>query len=594
MNKIEKLRLFLKENNLSGIVIPSNDPHFSEYIASYWKTRPYISDFTGTAGTAVVTLESAAVWVDSRYFIQAEEQCKENGFIVQKMGLAGTPIIADWLKDNCTEGSTIAVDGKLFSISSYEQLQYELNINSLDILSIEDPFDSIWEERGSRPTGKISIMPTEISGESTMSKLTRVREALNLDGDNTHYFVTILDEISWLLNIRGEDIAFSPQVVSYAVVSGTKVRLFIDDNKIATNDIPYFEENNIEILPYDSLGSFIIGLKGQKLTYTNKKTNIFYYNLLVKSGVELEEEIILVGIINRFKSIKNKTEIKGFEEAMIEDGVSLTKFFYWFENEMKAGNYSNEYEIGDLLIKFRSESELYLQDSFAPIVGYKSNGALPHYSAKKEGSLTVKPEGFLLIDSGGQYSCGTTDITRTVHYSTPTEQEKIDYTVVLKGMIDLTLAIFPINTRGAQLDIIARSALLKEYMNYGHGTGHGLGHNLNVHEGPQSIRSEMNSELIHAGMVMSNEPAVYRKGKYGIRCENVIVCEEAAKNDFGEFLRFRTMTMFPFDTTAIELDRLSKEQRMWLNKYHEKVYDALSNSLSQEERKWLEQRTKAI
>ncbi len=594
MNCVEKLRLFLKENNLSGIIIPSNDPHFSEYIASYWKTRPYISNFTGTAGTAVVTLDSAAVWVDSRYFIQAEEQCKDNGFTVQKMGIAGTPIIADWLKDNCSEGSTVAIDGKLFSIASYKQLQQELHNNSLEILSIEDPFDSIWEDRGTRPTGKITIMPTEISGESTISKFTRVRESLKLDSDNTHYLVTTLDEISWLLNIRSADIQFCPQVVGYVMLSGTKARLFIDNNKITPEDLPYFQQNNIEILPYDSLGDFILGLGGQKLIYTNPKTNIFYYNLMLESGAQLEEEAIAVGIINRFKSIKNEKEIEGFENAMVEDGLSLTKFFHWFENEMKSGKRYDEYEVGGLLSKFRSESKFYLQDSFAPIVGYCENGALPHYSAPKVGSKTIEPKGFLLIDSGGQYTTGTTDITRTVHYSTPTKQEKIDYTVVLQGMIDLTLAVFPINTRGAQLDILARTPMLQEFMNYGHGTGHGIGHNLNVHEGPQSIRSEVNPELMHAGMVMSNEPAVYRKGEYGIRCENVFVSEEAAKNQFGEFLKFRTITLFPFDTTAIEVERLSPKQRDWLNNYHEQVYNALCTRLAPEQQQWLALRTKAI
>ncbi len=593
MNKLEELRKELKKMGLWGIIIPSNDSHFSEYIAPYWKCRTYISGFTGSAGTVVVTQKKAALWVDSRYFIQAENQCKDTEFIIQKIGTASCPTINAWIAENSPKGSKFGVDGKLYNCTMFETAKTELEENDIEFVASQDPFLKIWQDRPSRPQSMIKIMAVEISGESTKSKHSRLTEALSI-GDNTCYIITALDEIAWLLNIRGADISYNPVVVSYAVVYNDSIKFFVDDNKILPENMQYFESNNIEVLRYDDFDNYLTSLKGVKVIYNPNKLDIYHLQLLRQNSAKLKKESCAVGTVNRMKSIKNKTEIEGFSKAMIEDGVAMSKFYCWLWENMKNEVYFSEHELGEKLSEFRSLSKNYVGESFGAIVAFGENGAMPHYTAPTNDSKIVNEDSYLLIDSGAQYLFGTTDMTRTVHYSMPTEQQKIDYTLVLQGMIDLTQAVFPINTRGAQIDILARQHLYKASLNYGHGTGHGVGHYLNVHEGPQSIRAEQNPEVICAGMVMSNEPAIYRKGEYGIRIENVIVCEEFTENDFGKFLKFKTLTLFPIDTTSIIVEKLSVSQRQWINKYHARVYDSLATYLTYDEKMWLAQRTKEI
>lgn len=594
MNQLSLLREYLKKNNLAGIIVPSNDPHFSEYIAPHYNCRSYISGFTGSAGTAVITENSAAVWVDSRYFIQVEQECKGGEFEVQKLAQPGTPTIAQWLKKSTPENSTITIDGKLFNVVAYDLLKQELAEQSLQISLSNDPFEEFWEGREPRPATLVRVMDVEISGESTQSKLNRLRDTLDIKDDKTHHIVTSLDEIAWLLNIRGADVPCNPVTIAYVVVSYKSAKLFIDNDKISSDNLPYFRQNSIDIASYLSFADYLKSLSGQTVVYTPAKTDIFHYNVMAENGVTLREDVSLVGTVNCMKSIKNSVEIEGFEKAMVEDGIAMARFYYWLHKELKSGAELNEYGIGEKMGEFRAKSELFIQTSFKPIVGMGPNGAMPHYSQKEVGSRAIEQNNFLLIDSGGQYICGTTDTTRTIHLSTPTAQQKIDYTLVLQGMIELTEIVFPINTRGAQLDILARKYLLSEAINYGHGTGHGVGHCLNVHEGPQSIRSEVNPEVMKAGMVMSNEPAMYRTGEYGVRTENMMVCEEFASNQFGTFLHFRTITKFPIETKSIDVDRLDKSQRHWINKYNENVYDTLASHLTRDEQMWLAQLTKAI
>lgn len=588
--RILKLREWLKKNKFDAIVIPTNDPHFSEYVASHWMTREWISGFTGSSGTVVVTSKEALLWCDSRYFTQSEIELDATIYKVQKMGHGDTPTINSWLGSSLRKGARVAIDGKLISVNDYREMLGQLP--AFDIIAVNDPFVEIWEDRPKLPRSIVRIIDDNVTGESVKSKCTRISEMLNL---NKHIYITaMLDEISWLLNIRGADVKYNPVVISYAIVTNSGVILFVDNNKFLDKDKSVLEAKEVSIKEYSQFDEFLASMTGINVLVNPNKFNITHYNILISSGAHVSEENLSYGIITRLKAEKNSVELHGIHRAMISDGVSLVKFNMWLERALDDDDYFTEYDVSRKLHEFRMTCSTFVGDSFSTIVGYKSNGAIVHYSPMEKGSSVIRPDGFLLIDSGGQYEYGTTDITRTIHLSNPTEKERNDYTLVLKGNISLVTAVFPQGTTGHQLDFLARQHLLRNGLNYAHGTGHGIGHYLNVHEGPQSIRAQYNATPLMIGMVTSNEPGVYKVGEYGIRLENIIECIPHSETEFGTFLKFQTITLFPFDLKSINVGMLTIDERHWLNRYHAKVFDKLSQFLDTEERLWLSNKTKAI
>lgn len=588
--RIVKLREWLKKNKFDAIVVPTNDPHFSEYVAKYWKSREWISGFTGSAGTVVVTAKEALLWCDSRYYLQSELELDASLFKIQKIGLPETPTINDWLNTTLKKNSRIAIDGKLFSVATFGDMLKQ--INHSEVVAAQDPFEELWEERPQLPKSIVRILDDSVTGESVKSKCARISEKLALK--NKIYITSLLDEIAWVLNIRGADVKFNPVVISYAIVAHNGIILFVDGEKFLPNDKEVLKAKGVEIKEYCDFDAFLTSLTNINVIINPTKFDIFHYNLLVNNGAYVSAETSSFGVITEFKASKNSAELHGIHRAMISDGVALVKFNMWLERALDNDDSITEYDVSRKLHEFRMTCPTFVGDSFSAIVGYKSNGAIVHYSPAEKGSSVVKGDGFLLIDSGGQYEYGTTDITRTIHLSYPTEQERNDYTLVLKGNISLVMAVFPKGTNGYQLDILARQHLLRNGLNYMHGTGHGIGHYLNVHEGPQSIRADYNSMPLVEGMVTSNEPGLYRVGEYGIRLENIIECSKHSSNEFGDFLKFQTISLFPFDLKSINVGILTTDERHWLNRYHAKVFDKLSQFLDTEERFWLSNKTKAI
>lgn len=589
-DRLIKLREWLKKNKFEAIVIPTNDPHFSEYVASFWKCREWISGFTGSAGTVVVTAKEAFLWCDSRYFTQSELELDDHLFKIQKMGLPETPSINGWLNSNLKKGSRIAVDGKLLSVATFGDMLKEITL--CEVVAAKDPFAEIWEGRPKMPESIVRILDENVTGESVKSKCARVAERLGLE--NRVYITSSLDEIAWLLNIRGADVKYNPVVISYAIVAQKGILLFVNTTKLLANDKELLESKGVAVKEYNDFDNFLTTLTSINVVINPHKFDIFHYNILVNNGANVSAEESKFGVITEFKAAKNNVELHGMHRAMISDGVALVKFNIWLERALDNEDCITEYDISRKLHEFRMTCPTFVGDSFSSIVGYKSNGAIIHYSPSEKGSAPIKPNGFLLIDSGGQYEYGTTDITRTFHLSTPTEKERNDYTLVLKGNISLAMAVFSAGTNGYQLDILARQHLLRSGMNYMHGTGHGIGHYLNVHEGPQSIRMDYNPTPFVEGMVTSNEPGLYRVGEYGIRLENIIECVKHSSTEFGEFLKFQTITLYPFDLKSINVGLLTFDERHWLNRYHAKVFDKLSQFLDTEERFWLSNKTKPI
>ena len=588
--KVKRLREQLVVNKLMAIIVPSNDPHFSEYVAERWKCREWISGFNGSAGTAVVTLDKAALWTDSRYFIQAEEQLKDSPFELKKINVAGTESVEEWLLKNLPHKARVAIDKSLFSITDFNRIKDAPA--PITLIPCTDIFDSVWENRPSAPTQKAFTLPVSVTGESTSSKLHRLRAELNKQADCYFYPITLLDEIAWLFNLRGNDISYNPLAIAYAAVTPKEAFLFIGTDKLPSDDSDLLLKEGVSILPYNDIKKVLQANDKQRCCILNpKKISVKLYLMLEENGYDIMEEADVNGTITSFKSVKNNTELNGFRKAMVNDGVALVRFQKWLESEVKTGNVT-ELSATEYLHQCRRQSSDFVGDSFGCIMGYKEHGAIVHYSATEQSNVAIKPDGFLLFDSGGQYLSGTTDITRTIHLGTPTKEEAEDYTMVLKGMIALSRAKFPAGTRGAQLDVLARQYLWSKGKNYLHGTGHGVGHYLNVHEGPQSIRMEENPVTLKPGMVTSNEPGLYVEGRYGIRIENLILCKE--EENLNGFLGFETLTLAPIDTKPICAELLTANEKEWLNSYHQHVFDKLSPHLDTNEREWLAGNTQPI
>ena len=588
--RLAAMRQFMETKNLDAFIIPSTDAHLSEYPPKFWESRKWISGFTGSAGTAVVTKQQAGVWTDSRYFLQAADELSDTGFDLFKMGQADTPDMTDWIIEQVGRDGTVGIDGLVYAASEGNALKSKLDAAGIALNTSFDPFEEIRKERPEIPKNKIFTLPVEVTGETVKSKIERVNTELKkLQADGV--IVVTLDTIAWLFNLRGNDVDYNPVAVAYAYVSEKETVLFIEPDKLTDEIANSYIEQGIKITGYNDIFEYVANLpEGSAVCVTGSKIN---YKLLhtIPSTCRI---IDVPSPLDLMKSVKNETELKGFRNAMIKDGVALVKFYMWLEKAVPAGEV-NEVTVAEKLYEYRSQQELFVGESFSTIAGYGRNGAVIHYSAIPETALKVEPKGLLLIDSGAQYKDGTTDITRTVAVGKLTKQMKSDYTLVLKGHIALATAIYPKGTRGSQLDILARKALWDNGLTYWHGTGHGIGHFLNVHEGPQNIRLEENPTQLQPGMVTSNEPGVYRANQYGIRIENLIVTQPHEKSDeFGEFYNFETITLCPIDTRPISKKLLTKKEVKWLNKYHEWVYATLKGHLNKEEKDWLKEKTKSI
>lgn len=590
--RLEALRSAMRDHNVSATVIPQSDPHQSEYLASHWQTRRYFSGFTGSAGTLVVTMTDAMLWTDSRYFIQAAAQLAGTGIGLMKDGLPGTPSINSWLASNMVRGSVVGVNGWLISAESARSMEAALAQYDLRLDMEFDPIDSLWPDRPALPKSKCFVHELKYAGESAGEKLSRIREALASKMAGAA-FISALDEIAWILNLRARDVKCNPVATAFLYIGATECVLFVDPDKLTDEVTAHLGEAGVKTRGYDEVADFIAGLDSdQRVLIDPSKTGAVVAHWLGARAIEGECPAAMM------KAQKNRKQIEGFRNAMVRDGVALTEAFAELDRRMRQGVKTTEIDVADILRDKRSRQDLFFDESFDTIAGHGANGAIVHYSATEESNAELKPGNLLLVDSGAQYLDGTTDITRTISLGDPTLLQKRDFTLVLKGTIALDMAVFPAGTRGVQLDILAHQYVWRGQNNYLHGTGHGVGHFLNVHEGPQTIRNNNNMTPIAEGMVTSDEPGLYREGVHGVRCENLVLTVKAAPVAHGDttpFLKFETLTLFPFDTTLIDQNLFTAEERTWLNAYHQRVKTALMPHLTDDiSRRWLENATKPI
>lgn len=588
--RIAALRAAMKEQNIQAYIIPTTDPHLSEYPAACWKYREWISGFTGSAGTVVVTLDKAGLWTDSRYFLQAEMQLEGTGIDLYKLMLPETPSIPQFLLAELGEGDTVGLNGLTYSLADAQSLELALKKKGVALNTDLSLIDPIWEDRPAVPEAQIFEMPVELSGKSSEDKLIEINQMLHKAGADCTV-LSALDEVAWTANIRGTDVSYNPVAISYAYVSDKENVLFINPKKVPAEIAEHLKKEGWVLADYGKLFDYLQRLPENIRVFLDRsKTNMAIYNALPK-GAEIIDGI---SPANHLKSIKNETEIKGFRNAVLKDGIALTKFYFWLEKQMAAGEKVTELSASHKLTELRSEQPLYVMDSFASISSYGPHGAVVHYSPTPETDTELKPDNLYLLDSGAQYLDGTTDITRTIALCEPTEQMKKDFTRALKGTIGIAKCKFPAGIRGCLVDAFARKALWDAGINYLHGTCHGIGHCLNVHEGPQSIRMEENPVILEPGMVMSDEPAMYRAGEYGIRTENMVLIHKDSETEFGTFLGFETLTLCYIDTRLVIPSMLSAREHAWLNKYHQQVYETLSPHLTEEEKAWLKEKTAEI
>ena len=587
-NRLADLRKAMKETGVSACIVPGTDPHASEYIADYWKERQWISGFSGSAGTVALTLEKAGLWTDSRYFLQGAEQLKETSIDLMKQGLPETLEIIPWLMTELKTGEKVGVNAQMFSVNAYASMKNDLKTAGIELVSI-DLIDKVWKNRPSLPLNPFFIFDKKYCGKSIGEKLEMVRAEMKKNRADV-FVLSALDDIAWLFNIRGNDVSYNPVVIAYALVNDDEATLFIAPEKCTAETSKYLKENNVKVLDYNDVNAELKRISKQKAVLIDGgKLN----QALFEAIPEKCEKRNTTSPVFKLKSIKNSVEMSGVRKAMIKDGVALTRFFMWFEDNLKKRKLT-EISISEKLRNFRAEQKGFKGESFGTIAGYADHGAIVHYGATPETDAEIKMDGILLLDSGGQYLDGTTDITRTVTLGKPSKKQKSDYTMVLKGHIQLGMVKFPAGTRGSQLDILARKAMWDKALNYGHGTGHGVGHFLNVHEGPQSIRMDENPMTLQTGMILSNEPGMYRTGEYGIRIENLVQVILAEKTEFGQFLQFETLTLFPIDTKLVDKSMLTDKEKKWLNDYHTMVYKRVQPQLTKSEQKWLKKKCEEI
>lgn len=584
-----KLRNFMTTLGVDAYIITSSDPHLSEYPANHWKFRDWISGFTGSAGTLIVTNDNAGLWTDSRYFLQAEQQLQDSGIELFKMGESGTPDYKEWLNVQLHPGCVVGINGKTITVVAYRELAKTLKKADIRLDGKVYLEDEVWEGRPPIPEEDIFELDTQYCGRSREEKIALIRSMMKERGA-THYVIAALDEIAWTLNFRGKDVLYNPVFHSYLIITENQVNLFIDPHKLTSSIGKQLASEDIKIYLYSDFYSFIKDMLQDSIILIDpERVNSTIFSSLPSQSAKIEQS----SLITELKAQKNDVEIENIRKTMIKDGVALVRFFCWLDNAV-GKQPLNEYSAAQKLSSFRQEQDNYQGDSFNTISGYGPNGAIVHYAVKEDTAAPLEPKGFYLVDSGGQYLEGTTDITRTVALGPLSQQEKKDFTLVLKGHIALDKAIFPKGTRGVHLDILARQALWSDGLNYGHGTGHGIGHFLNVHEGPQSIRPQDNGVELQPNMVTSNEPGLYRTNQHGIRTENLILCKLDQETEFGAFYKFETLTLCPIDINAIDADLLTADEKNWLNTYHKKVRESLIGKLDKNEQNWLINKTREI
>ena len=587
--RLAALRAEMKRAGIQAAIIPQADPHMSEYIASHWQARRWLSGFSGSAGTLVVPAEGhARLWTDSRYFLQAAEQLEGTETELMKEGLPGTPSIEAWLAEELPAGAAVGVDAMLMSVGALRGLRTALKARGIRLDTMFDALPAIWTDRPALPKCAVFVHDEQYAGLSAASKI-----ADALDGARAHgadaLFVSALDQVAWLLNIRSRDVRYNPVATAYVYLGPEGNILFIDADKLDADVQAYLKSQGVETRPYTAVKTFIIGLSTQRRVLLDPASTA--YGVLEAFG---ERAVEAMSPIAMPKACKNEVQIAGIREAMKRDGVALVHSLMELESRMAAGETVTEMDVAEILRRKRAEQPLFFDESFGTIAGYGPHGAIVHYEADEKSNATLRPEGLLLIDSGAQYLDGTTDITRTIALGTPTQQERADFTLVMKGHIALAQAVFPEGTCGTQLDALARQYLWQHGLSYLHGTGHGVGHFLNVHEGPQSVRLNYVPAPLTPGMVTSNEPGLYRAGVHGIRCENLVLTVPALDTEFGRFYRFETLTLFPFDTRLFATEMMTEAELAWVNAYNSRVYDALAPMLGKQAREWLESKTQSI
>lgn len=594
MNEIElrlaRLRELMKREHLSAFIFPSTDAHQSEYVADHWRGREWISGFNGSAGTAVVTMKSAALWTDSRYFLAAEEQLEDTEYQLMRLKMEGTPTIAEWLGKELqdVQSPEVGLDGMVNSYNYVKDLSYSLRkLGGITLRTNLDPLEQIWENRPSLPANPVEIQPLEYAGETLASKVVRIRKSLReLHADGM--LVSALDDIAWTLNLRGTDVHCNPVFVSYLLIESDKVSLFVDDNKLSPEVKQYLQDNQVSLYNYNKVEKCLESYSEYNILLDGDETSYYLWKT-----VKCQEIVAAASPIPAMKAVKNKAEIEGYRSAMLKDGVAMVKFLKWLKPAVEAGG-QTEISIDEKLTSLRAEQKLFRDISFDTIAGYAQHGAIVHYEATPETDVVLKPEGLILIDSGAQYQDGTTDITRTIALGPVSQEMKHVYTLVLKAHIQLELVKFPDGASGTQLDAVGRECMWREGYNFLHGTGHGVGSYLCVHEGPHQIRMEWMPTPLRAGMTLTDEPGLYLAGKFGVRIENTVLISDYMSTEFGKFLQIEPLTLCPIDTTPIDVDMLLPEEIDWLNAYHHSVYEKLSPFLDEEEKIWLENATKPI
>ncbi|MEI6679632.1 MAG: aminopeptidase P family protein [Mariniphaga sp.] len=581
ISRITSLRCLMLEKSIDAVIISGTDPHLSEYIPDYWQSREWISGFSGSYGKVAITQTRAALWTDSRYFIQAESQLSGTGITMIRDRQADSITISQWLQQELKEGSIVSINGLTISAAEADTLEINLSAKGISLDINSDLVSPVWKNRPLLPQSMIIDYPVAFAGISRSQKLAQIRIRLN-EADAQSTLICQLDDLAWIFNLRGNDINYNPLFMGYGFVDQNEAILFVEIKKLSDHLIDELTSDGIRVMEYESIFSVLVEKNLAKVSLDPDRTNSLIYRFVSRQCDVIDG----LSFPTLLKSVKNEVEIAGTREAHLRDGIAMVNFLYWFDK-----NFSNEIitelTIANKLKEFRADQSWFMGESFCPTVAFGSHGAIVHYSTTPESDVEIAPDGILLIDSGGHYLDGTTDITRTIATGEATLEQKSDFTLVLKGMIQLATAVFPVNTKGHSLDILARKALWDKGLNYGHGTGHGVGHYLSVHEGPMSVRPENNNEPIRAGQILSDEPGLYREGKYGIRIENVLVCNNDCQTDFGNFLSFDTLTMCPIDRKLINPELLSIDELRWVNTYHNIVLTKLKPHLNREVLKWL-------
>lgn len=583
--RVEAVRQYLRDNDLHAFIFPSTDPHCGEYIPDHWKTRQWVSGFDGSAGTAVVTLDDAALWTDSRYFLAAEEQLEDTPFTLMKQGVEGTPTIDEWLGRCLDEGDVVGIDPWVNTIDSVNALEAELMHFGIEVKAAGNPADELWKDRPALSGAPIEIQPLELCGLSAHDKIELVRSKMTAEV----LVITQLDEIAWLLNLRGSDVHCNPVFVSYVVITAEECHLYVELRKVSPKVAKYLEAEGVDVRPYSQFKEDLQKIESD-VQLNPATANYAIYDITSEMFVDF---VASPSIIAPLKAVKTEAEITGMRNAMLRDGVAMVRFLKWLKPAVEAGG-ETEMSIDRRLTTLRAAQDKYRDISFDTIAGYAHHGAIVHYEATPETDIELEPRGLLLLDSGAQYQDGTTDITRTIALGELTEEERHDYTLVLRGHIRLAMVKFPSGSSGTQLDVCARYAMWQEGINYLHGTGHGVGSYLNVHEGPHQIRMNYMPAPLVAGMTVTNEPGIYRAGKHGVRIENTMLITHYCQGEYGEFLQLEPLTLCPIDTAPINLHEMQQDEIDYLNWYHQHVYDTLSPHLTPDEAAWLKEACKPL